>query len=81
MGFVFLGEKKNGARGIVIHIQASVGDSSLQRDAVASHGPFYFVPSGDTMGGNCAAEAGSHVVSDLLICYVGLMCLNVQEKS
>lgn len=33
---------KTGARGIVIHIQASVGDSSLQRDAVASHGTLLF---------------------------------------
>lgn len=85
MGFVFLGKKlsssyllsKTSATGI----QAFVGDSSLQRDAVASQGIFYFMPSGDTMVPNCAAEAGSQVVSELLICCIGLMCLNVQETS
>ena len=89
MGFVFLGEKmsssnllnKTGARGIVIHIQAFIGNSSLQRDAVAAQGTFYLMPSGDTMVANCAAEPGSQVVSELLICCIGLMCLNVQEMS
>lgn len=72
---------KTGARGIVIRIQAFVGASSLRRDAVASQGTFYLMPSGDTMVANCAAEARSQVVSELLICYIGLMRLNVQETS
>lgn len=78
-GFCVSGEKlsssyllsKTGARGIVIRIQAFVGASSLQRDAVASQGTFYLMPSGDTMVGTVLQRLGlkwsvsfSFVVSD-----------------